>query len=127
MSFLLDTHVFLWFVFGDRRLENKYRQIIKNRNNEIFISLASFWEIAIKNGQGNLSLKAPFLDFIDANVIQEGIKIFPIDLHHLDQVQRLPLHHRDPFDRLIIAQSIVENIPIITDDPKFKLYNVNLV
>ena len=127
MKFLLDTHIFLWFVFGDLRLKNKYRQIIKDRDNEIFISTASLWEIAIKNGKGNLSLKAPFLDFINANVIQEGITILPIDLHHLDHFQRIPFHHNDPFDRLIIAQSISENIPIITSDPKFKLYDVNLV
>jgi len=127
MNFLLDTHAFLWFVFGDRRLGNIFRQIIENRDNQLFLTTASLWEIAIKNGKGNLSLKAPFLDFMNANVIQEGITILPIDLHHLDHVQRLPLHHRDPFDRLIIAQSMVENIPIITDDPKFKLYDVKLV
>lgn len=127
MKVILDTHAFLWFVFGDRRLGTRFRQIIENRENEIFFSIANLWEIAIKNGKGNLGLKAPFLEFIDVNILREGIAILEITLNHLDNLQRLPFHHRDPFDRLIIAQSIGENIPIITVDPKFKLYGVSLI
>jgi PIN domain nuclease of toxin-antitoxin system len=119
---LLDTHTFLWFVMGNPRITPKIRAQIED--NENFVSIVSVWEIAIKYGIGKLNLELPFDDFIDRQIVPNGIQLLDIKLEHLKVVAALPLHHRDPFDRLLIAQSIVEEIVLISADSVFSLYPV---
>ncbi len=127
MQILLDTHIFLWFALNDKRLSKETMDRIRDFGNEIYLSIASLWEIAIKSGLGKLTLDAPFVDFVERNVMGEGIMLLEVNVEHLAEVQKLPHHHRDPFDRLIIAQSIVEKLRVLTTDPQFKNYNIDLI
>jgi PIN domain nuclease of toxin-antitoxin system len=122
---LLDTHTFLWFVMGNPRITENLRAQIED--NENFVSVVSIWEIAIKYGIGKLNLEVPFDDFIDRQIAPNGIQLLDIKLEHLKVVSALPLHHRDPFDRLLIAQAIVEDIVFISADSVFSLYPVRLM
>jgi PIN domain nuclease of toxin-antitoxin system len=123
MAFLLDTHAFLWFVSGDNQLPASVRDKIKDIHQPCFLSVASLWEITIKNQIGklilNISLEELF-NFADRNQIE----IIPINYDHLLVLSTLPIHHSDPFDRLIISQAIAENLVIITRDKGFKKYMV---
>jgi PIN domain nuclease of toxin-antitoxin system len=119
---LLDTHTFLWFVMGNPRITPKLRAQIED--NENFVSIVSIWEIAIKYNIGKLNLELPFDNFIDRQVISNGIQLLDIKLDHLKVLATLPLYHRDPFDRLLIAQAIEENIMFISADSIFSLYPV---
>ena len=121
MQFLLDTHTFIWFINGDSSLPNKIIDEIKNLKNHCFISIASIWEIAIKCKLNKLSLNADFnriLDFLDQNQIE----ILPISFDHIVKLNELDFHHRDPFDRILIAQGISENLTILTKDQNFSFY-----
>jgi PIN domain nuclease of toxin-antitoxin system len=106
MRFLLDTHAFLWFVMGDARLGAAARDTIEDTMHEKWISVASIWEIAIKHSLGKLTLAEPFEVLIPREIQSNGFRLLPIDLAHLTRVNVLPFHHRDPFDRLLIAQSL---------------------
>ena len=121
MQLLLDTHTFIWFISGDKALPKKVVAIIKNVDNKCFISIASIWEIAIKSSLNKLTLKSGFnkiSDFLSEN----DIEILPITFEHLQTVLSLKYHHRDPFDRLIISQGLVENLTLVTKDEHFKSY-----
>jgi PIN domain nuclease of toxin-antitoxin system len=126
MPYLLDTHAFLWFVSGDKQLPESAKRIIGNIDESCFLSAASLWEITIKLQNNKLdlglSLKELF-DFADRNQIE----IIPINYEHLLQLSKLPIHHNDPFDRLIIAQAISEELIIITRDKLFKNYKVKQI
>jgi PIN domain nuclease of toxin-antitoxin system len=122
---LLDTHTFLWFVMGNPRIAPRLRAQIED--NENFVSIVSIWEIAIKNGIGKLNLEVPFDDFIDRQIIPNGIQILDIKLEHLKVLITLPLHHRDPFDRILIAQAITEDIVLVSADSVFSLYPVQRI
>jgi PIN domain nuclease of toxin-antitoxin system len=110
---------------GSQKISGELRLQIENNDN--FLSIVSIWEIAIKYGIGKLNLGLPFNDFIDQQIIPNGIQILNIQLEHLKVFADLPLHHRDPFDRLLIAQAIVEDIPIISVDSLFSLYPVQTI
>jgi PIN domain nuclease of toxin-antitoxin system len=127
MKLLADTHVTIWFFEGDRRLSKYHRSLIEDKSNEVLLSFASLWEIAIKVSLKKLTLSVPFQKLIEVEIPRSNFSISSLVPKHLFELQHLPFHHNDPFDRLIIAQSIAEDIPIITSDPKFKLYDVNLV
>lgn len=121
MQFLLDTHTFIWFINGDSSLPNNIIGEIKNLKNQCFISIASIWEIAIKCKLNKLWLNADFnriLDFLDYNQIE----ILPISFNHIIKLNELDFHHRDPFDRILIAQGISENLTILTKDQNFSFY-----
>jgi PIN domain nuclease of toxin-antitoxin system len=122
MKILLDTQILIWYVQGNTKLQISYRELIINPKSEIFISVASLWEMAIKMRINKLDLNCPLEDFIP-----QGILLLPIRPKHIYQTLQLPLHHRDPFDRIIIAQSITDEIAIMTEDNVFSLYTVNLV
>lgn len=126
MEYLLDTHTFLWFLEGDDQLSNKVRNEITDIKNSCFISIASLWEIAIKSSLGKLNLKFPF-DNLTNYLIDNEIVIFLITFDHINTLRNLDLHHRDPFDRLIIAQAIKENLTILTRDSNFFKYPVKIV
>lgn len=127
MRVLIDTNIFLWFIAGSDRLSDSARRTIADIENELLLSVASLWEIAIKSSLGKLELLRPFDQLIPEQLEINEIDVLPIELSHLSRIINLPLHHRDPFDRLIIAQSIVENLPIITSDAKFQQYSVQII
>jgi PIN domain nuclease of toxin-antitoxin system len=126
MSLLLDTHAYLWFVAGDKQLPQTICNKIKDVNQPCFISIASFWEIAIKLQLGKLqsaiSLQALF-DFAEKNQVE----VIPINQTHLLTLSNLPQHHGDPFDRLIIAQALSEKLTLVSRDKYFKKYKVKTV
>lgn len=121
MNLLLDTHAFLWFYSGSPELSLNAKNIIEHPENDFFVSIASFWEITIKHSMGKLNLDAS-LDVFFTDVLNKGFNILPIDFQHLLQHSSLPLHHRDPFDRIIIGQAIAERMPVITCDSLFSTY-----
>jgi len=127
MRALIDTSVFLWTISGSDRLSDNARQFIANLENDILLSVASLWEIAIKTSLGKLELLLPFNQLIPGQLEQNAITVLPIELGHLSGVIALPFHHRDPFDRLIIAQGLTEQIPVITKDKAFSRYSVQLI
>ena len=127
MQVLLDTNVFLWFISGSDRLSIKARNYIADFDNELILSVASLWEIAIKTSIGKLELLRPFDQLIPAHLEENAIDVLPIELNHLSKIINLEFHHSDPFDRLIIAQSITEKIPLITSDATFAKYPVNII
>ena len=124
MKLLLDTHAFLWFFIGDTSLSARARASIEDESNEKFFSVASLWEIAIKVSIGKLSLSAPFDEIFPGHLANNGIDLLSITPAHVSAITTLPFHHRDPFDRLLIAQTIVEQMQIVTIDPAFDDYSV---
>jgi PIN domain nuclease of toxin-antitoxin system len=124
LKFLLDTHTFLWFLNGDTNLSATARALIEDPQNERLLSIASLWEMAIKISIGKLEQSSSFEDLINGPMRNNAIDLLPITPSHLDTLTTLPFHHRDPFDRLIITQSIVEQMPIIGRDSTFDIYPV---
>jgi PIN domain nuclease of toxin-antitoxin system len=126
MRFILDTHILIWFLEGNRSLSNSRRQIISQSQNDIFISIASLWEMAIKISLNKLTLTQSLAD-VTKQIAAEDIEILPITPEHTLQVSILPFHHRDPFDRIIISQAQVENLAILTDDTSFSNYGIKIL
>lgn len=126
MTLLLDTHAFLWFVTGDSRLSRPARAALERDGTRLCISAASVWEMAIKSSLGRLSLPGPLRDYL-AEKGAEGFDLLPVDWLHAAAVERLPFHHRDPFDRLLVAQALVEGLPIVTRDRVFRKYGAKVV
>ena len=126
MRQLLDTHTFIWFVTGSSRINNKVREQIESNDN--LLSIASLWEIAIKSSIGKLDLELSIEQLVEEQIIANGIELLDITTEHITEhiavVANLPLHHRDPFDRLIIAQAMVEQIPVVGSDKAFDSYSV---
>jgi PIN domain nuclease of toxin-antitoxin system len=127
MRYLLDSHTFLWFISADPRLSERAQDAISEIQNEVMLSIASLWEIAIKTSLGKLTLGQPFRDLISRQLLGNEIALLPIDPSHLTILTDLPFHHRDPFDRLIIAQAMAEGIPVLSGDPEFRKYPVQTV
>ncbi|WP_423226701.1 type II toxin-antitoxin system VapC family toxin [Candidatus Amarolinea aalborgensis] len=127
MNLLLDTQALLWFVLDDSRLSGRARESIVATDGLIFVSPASFWEIAIKISLGKYALPAPFAAFWDDQLLTNDFTLLPIAMSHTARVVDLPFHHRDPFDRLIIAQSLVEGTPVASSDEMFDRYGVKRV
>ena len=126
MRALLDTHAFLWGIGGDTRMSQHARDIFTGPSN-LSLSVASIWEILIKVQVRKLTLPAPVGPYVIRKLAENTIEILPIHLDHLLAFESLPLHHRDPFDRLLIAQSIEEGLPIITADPWFARYPIDVI
>ena len=127
MKLLLDTHTFLWFIGGDTNLSGTAKSIIMDRTTSRLLSIASLWEIAIKINARKLQIGMSFEELHSKYIYGNGISLLTIELEHLDAFTTLPLHHRDPFDRLIIAQAQSENIPILSRDGTFDQYNVRRI
>jgi PIN domain nuclease of toxin-antitoxin system len=123
MRLPLDTHAFLWFLKGRSFLPPPVYKEIENAQNQSFVSIASLWEISIKISIGKLKMPAAFADFPEA-LDASGIGLLPISTDHLKTLRSLPMPHKDPFDRLIIAQALNDGFTIVTKDPAFTLYNV---
>jgi len=127
MRVLLDTHTFLWFALGDPKLSSHARSHIEDLDNEKLISPASYWEIAIKISLNKYTLSQPYEEFMQKGIAGNGFIILPIEPKHTAALTTLPFHHRDPFDRLIIAQAMVEQIPVISGDGAFAAYPVTRI
>lgn len=123
MNYLLDTHVFIWFFNGDNTLPGKWVKLIEDGDNMCYLSVASLWEMAIKISLNKLSIEGHFDDIQDFMVKNE-VELLPIGFDHLSELKKLPFHHRDPFDRLIIAQAIAVNFTVLTLDQHFQAYPV---
>ena len=126
MRVLLDTHAFLWFVADDPRLSARASAAIQDAS-EAFLSVASCWEMAIKVSLGKLTVAAPLDRFLPANLAANGFELLHVDLEHAARVATLPWHHRDPFDRLLVAQALHEELAIVSTDRVFRKYRVKLV
>lgn len=127
MRVILDTHAFLWWIADDPQLSTKARDIIANADNEVFLSAASGWEIAIKARLGRLVLPDRPDRFIPDQLARNRIESLPVEMSHALRVGNLPEIHRDPFDRIIIAQAMIEKMSILTKDKEIPKYKVKVV
>ncbi len=127
MRLLLDTHAFLWFSSDDRSLSPSARARIEDRRHEKFLSVASVWEMAIKISLGKLHLASELTDLVATGAERNGIAVLEVRKEHALRVVALPLHHRDPFDRLLIAQALSEKMAIVSCDVAFDAYPVRRI
>jgi PIN domain nuclease of toxin-antitoxin system len=127
MKALLDTHTFLWWNTDDPRLSAEAREVVGDGRNEIYLSVASAWEMAIKTARGSLILPEPPEQYVPSRLRLHRVQVLAIQLRHALMVYDLPMIHRDPFDRLLVAQSRLENLPLLTMDPDIIQYGVAVV
>ena len=123
MRLLLDTHALIWALANPDRLSPQAAEAIRAETNDVFVSIVSPWEIAIKKSLGKL--RAP--DDLQVQLDEKGFELLPVSLRHTESLESLPRHHGDPFDRMLIAQARVEGLPIVTADPSFAGYDVTVV
>ncbi len=123
MSCLLDTHSFLWFITSNLSLSVSAKATIENTR-EVFLSVASLWEISIKYSNGRLELPAPFMEFLVGQMERNAMVLLPIKPDHIALLPTLSNYHRDPFDRIIATQAIYEQVPIVTKDKAFEGYGI---
>lgn len=125
MIYLLDTSTYIWFVTDDRRLSATAKRHLEDAESVVYLSLVSIWELAIKARLGRgLKLPRPFLQMVDEELLADRFQLLPITVGHIKTVYNLPFAHRDPFDRLLIAQSLAEDLPIISSDSSFDRYPI---
>lgn len=124
MRLLLDTHVFLWSASMPERLTPEVRSVLADGANDVRVSVASAWEIAIKQSAGKLDLRGPAESWFPVALRATGFDIIPVELAAALRVRSLPMHHRDPFDRLLIAQAFENGYTLVTRDPAFAAYGV---
>jgi PIN domain nuclease of toxin-antitoxin system len=127
MRGLLDTHAFLWSVLGDERLSRRARRLIEDRANELYVSAASAYEIAVKVGRGRLRLPESPDSYVPARLVAFGFDPLPISVSHGLRAAALPNIHGDPWDRLLVAQAQLEGVPILTVDPAISRYDVETI
>ena len=127
MRQLLDTHTFLWYITDNPNLSRTALERIQNEENDNLLSMTSVWEMAVKQSVGKLSFKLPLDLFIPQQLQSNEMKLLDIQLNHVVAVATLPLHHRDPFDRLLIAQAMVEQLPILGIDAAFDAYPIKRI
>ena len=127
MRYLLDTHAFLWYFMADPRLSKNAAIIMVDMRNELLLSMASIWEIGIKSSIGKLTLPAPFAILIPQQLQQASIGILEIKLSHVTVGCGLPFHHKDPFDRMLVAQCVAEQIPVLSSDPVLDHYGIKRI
>ena len=127
MRVLVDTHAFIWALTNDRRLSKRAKRILTSDTDELVLSLVSLWEIAIKIKTGKLTAVGSSVSYLRDEMTTYGMELLPIRYEHILQLEALPSHHGDPFDRLLIAQATTESIPILTSDDRFTLYDIPLI
>jgi PIN domain nuclease of toxin-antitoxin system len=127
VSYLLDTHVLLWGLMDDARLSKKARSILLDDDRALYFSAASAWEIAIKASLGRLRFSAPLEQYLPTRLATEGIEPLPISIAHAARTEALPWHHRDPFDRLLVAQAQIEGLDLLSSDRALRQYDVKVV
>jgi PIN domain nuclease of toxin-antitoxin system len=119
---LLDTHTFIWFIEGSPRLSSAARAAIEQQDAQRFVSIATAWELAIKMSLGRLELSGTFVEIIPSQVDNNAMTMLPITVNHLTRLTSLPLHHRDPFDRMLIAQALEDQLVVVGADTAFDPY-----
>ena len=127
MKLLLDTHALIWFISGDSKLGEQAKEAFLNRDNRLYFSKVSLWEITIKISLGKLVLAGQWLTAIEKEMVSNGIQWLEIEIDHCKILADLPLHHRDPFDRLLISQAISESMSIVSIDRQFSLYPLEII
>jgi PIN domain nuclease of toxin-antitoxin system len=127
MKVLVDTHTFLWDIIADPRSSAKAKQMLRSDEHELVFSLVSLWEIAIKIKTGKLNTIGSSVAYIRDEMDAYGMSLLPIRYEHILQLESLPHHHSDPFDRLLTAQALTESLPILTGDRAFANYGIKLV
>ena len=127
MRLLLDTHVFLWWLEDSPHLGARARDILNDEHNELLWSLASSWELAIKVALGRMRIPEPLPEYLPRVLEEQSVRLLPIDHGHVLRVSELPRHHKDPFDRLLVAQAQIERVPVLTRDDDFRRYDVEVV
>ena len=127
MKLLLDTHIFIWWDSSPDKLKPSTLDIINNTENQIYLSLVSLWELQIKNQLGKLSLNRPLKNLIEDQVQNNELKILPIQQNHIFELNQLPLIHKDPFDRLLIAQCLQEKLVLVTQDSLLSKYQISVL
>lgn len=127
MKLLLDTHVFIWWADQQERLSATALSALNDEANDLILSVASVWEMQIKFQLGKLKLSLPIEELVETQVETNGLRILPVELAHVLALDALPFHHKDPFDRLLIAQSIHEDVTLVSVDPEFPAYSVKLL
>jgi PIN domain nuclease of toxin-antitoxin system len=127
MKLLLDTHCFLWMVGGSDRIAAKVRRRLEDPTNELLLSAASAWELAIKVALGKLTLPMEPARYVPSRVAQLGLRALPIEIAHALRAAALPRHHADPFDRLLVAQAQIERVAIVTADRQLEAYDVKVM
>jgi PIN domain nuclease of toxin-antitoxin system len=126
MKALLDTHTFLWAISGNEKLSRRASEIFAGPS-DLWLSVASIWEILIKVQIGKIPLPQPTGSYLVKKLAENRIETLPVSLDHVLKIEALPVHHRDPFDRILIAQSLEENLPLVTSDSIFNRYDVELI
>ena len=127
MKLLLDTHVFLWFISGDSRLPTDFRDHIRDPSHDVYLSVASVWEAVIKHGLGKLPLPGPPEDYLSDRRKLHQIGSLPIDESSIKQLAKVPLLHRDPFDRMLVAQALQHDLTVLTVDDGVRAYAIKLL
>ena len=127
MKLLLDTHVFLWLNHDPERLSKTVKDLCNSHGHEFYLSMASPWEMQIKSQLDKLFLAVPIEELVQKNTQENNIQLLPIELTHISNLSQLPPHHKDPFDRLIISQAMLEGMTIVTADHAFAAYSVPVV
>ena len=127
MKLLLDTHSFLWWIGDDARLSGPAREAIADPGNDVSFSVASAWELAIKTAIGRFEAEGGLGPFLEEHIQRNAFRVLPVKLEHAVSVAALPAHHRDPFDRILVAQAIVEGLTLVTRDALVTAYAVPTV
>lgn len=127
MKLLLDTHIFLWAISDYSRLSSRAADMIRDPDNEVLVSIASAWETAIKVGIGKFVMPVPLAPYLQRQLVKHRMSLLAIQLSHLAMLEKLPPHHRDPFDRLLVAQCLEEDATLITVDSQLQRYPVKIV
>jgi PIN domain nuclease of toxin-antitoxin system len=127
MRILIDTHIFLWAITDDPLLSRKYRGFYLDPNNELCLSVASLWEILIKVSVGRLAIPAPVVEYLTKQIERNRVTLLPVRMTHFNELEKLPLLHKDPFDRLLVAQARAEAIPLMTVDRALSKYRVKIL
>ncbi len=125
MKLLLDAHTLIWAVDGPAKLSSQAVTALQDPANDLLLSAGTIWEIAIKVGLGKLALSLPYRQWVSQAMADLGVTVLPITVEYADVQAGLPKHHGDPFDRLLVAQAQVENVPLVSADPVFDQYGIN--
>ena len=127
MKILLDTHVLLWLLAGSERVSEQARSLLADPHNDVFVSVASAWEIAIKVALGKLDVPPDVRSWLPAELAASRLTTLPITFDHALSVEHLPPHHADPFDRLLIAQALAEEMVLVSNDHQFARYDIRVI
>lgn len=127
MNLLIDSHALIWAVLDDPRLSPRARRVLSDGAGALHVSIVSFWELSLKIALGKLRTMTSSIAYLRDECLEQGIRIIPLQVEHIIRAESLPLHHRDPFDRMLIAQALQENLTILTGDAEFAKYPVEVL